>query len=180
MVDSKAVLITVVMLLILLSSVFVMAGEPRDDDDKVLARINNYTLTIADFESETQGKLPSGLSGSELEKAKEDLLDEIITKKLLIQEAQKQNFDKDRAFVKEIERYWEQALLKLLYNKRSQELLREISGSESDPEVRNRRVREALDRWMEDLKKRADIKKYKENLKAVRPQYEKKGAADGR
>lgn len=169
MTDSKIVLITVIILSILLVPVFAMAGEPRGGDDKVLARINNYTLTTADFESETQRALPGGLSSAELEKAKEGLLDDLITKKLLIQEAQKQNFDKDKAFIKEIEGYWEQALLKLLYKKKSQELMREISMEERDPEIRDRLVREALNSWMEDLKNSADIKKYKENLKAVRP-----------
>ena len=169
MADSKIVLITVIVLSILLFPVFVMAGEPRGDDDKVIARINNYTLTIADFESETQGKLPRGLSAPDLEKAKEGLLDDLITKKLLIQEAQKQKFDKDKAFIKEIERYWEQALLKFLYNKKSQELLREISRDERDPEIRDRLVQQALSVWMEDLKNSADIKKYKENLKTLRP-----------
>lgn len=164
----KTVLVTVIVLSTLLAPVFAMAGEPRGGDDKVLARINNYTLTIADFESESQGKLPSGLSAADLEKAKVGLLDDLITKKLLIQEAQKQKFDKDKAFIKEMERYWEQALLKLLYNKKSRELLREISKDESDPEVRDRLIREAMNAWIEDLKKRADIKKYKENLKAVR------------
>lgn len=169
MADSRVVLITVIVLSILLSSVFVTAGEPRSGDDKVLARINNYTLTTADFESETQGKLPSGLSPADLEKTKEDLLDGLITKKLLIEEAQKQNFDKDRAFIKEIERYWEQALLKLLYNKKSRELLREISKDERDPVIRDRKVQEALNRWVEDLKNSADIKKYKENLREGLP-----------
>ncbi|MCX5666739.1 MAG: SurA N-terminal domain-containing protein [Candidatus Omnitrophica bacterium] len=165
MAGPKAVPVAIILLSIFLSPVFVMAGGPARGDDKVLARINNYTLTIADFESETKGKLPGGLSAADLEKAKESLLDDLITKKLLIQEAQKQNFDKDKAFIKEIEKYWEQALLKLLYKKRSQELLREISKDESDPEVRDRRVREALNAWIEDLKNSANIKKYKENLK---------------
>ena len=166
---SKIALIAVTVLSILLVPVFVMAGEPRGGDDKALAKINNYTLTVADFESETQGKLPSGLSGPDLEKAKESLLDDLITKKLLIQEAQKQNFDKDRAFIKEIEKYWEQALLKLLYRKKSQELLREISMNGSDPKNRERLVQQAMNAWIENLKTRADIKKYEENLKAVRP-----------
>jgi peptidyl-prolyl cis-trans isomerase C len=163
--DSKAVPITIIILSILLSSVFVMAGEPRSGDDRVLAKINNYTLTVADFESETKSALPSGLSAPDLEKAKEGLLDDLIAKKLLIQEAQKQNFDKDKAFIKEIEKYWEQALLKLLYMKRSQELLREISKDESDPKIRDIKVQEALNAWVEGLKNSADIKKYKENLK---------------
>ena len=166
---SKAALITAIILLMLLAPVFVMAGGPPRGDDKVLARINDYTLTTADFESETQGKLPGGLSAPDLERTKEGLLDDIITKKLLIQEAQKQNFDKDKAFIKEIERYWEQALLKLLYNKKSQEFLREISKDESDPKSRDIKVQQALNAWIEGLKKSANIKKYNENLKADGP-----------
>ena len=169
MANSKIILIAVIILSILSVPVFTMADEPRGGGNKVLARINDYTLTIADFESETQGKLPGGLSPADLEKAKEDLLDDLITKKLLIQEAQKHNFDKDKAFIKEIEGYWEQALLKLLYNKKSQELLREIGKDERDPVIRDRKVQEALDRWVEDLKNSADIKKYKENLRGGSP-----------
>ena len=146
-----------------------MCDDLKGDDNAVLAKINKYKLTVADFKSEAKDKLPGNLSEADFERSKESMLDEIIMKKLLVQEAQKQNFDKDRAFIKEIEGYWEQALLKLLYNKKSQEILREISRDERDPEVRDRLVREALNRWMEDLKKNADIKKYKENLKAVRP-----------
>jgi predicted HNH restriction endonuclease len=168
MYNLKAMLLIVMALSILLSPVFAMAGEPQGDD-KVLVKINNYSLTVADFEAETHGKLPGGLTAGDLEKVKAGLLDALITKKLLIQEAQKQNFDKDKAFVKEIERYWEQALLKLLYKKRSLELLSEISKSESDPRIRDKKVQEALSAWVEGLKKNADIKRYEENLKAVRP-----------
>ena len=133
-------------------------------DKKIVAKINNYYLTVADFNNEIGDKIPSGLPAPELEKAKEVMLDGVILKKLLIQEAQKQNFDKDKAFTKEIERYWEQALLKLLYNKRSQELSREAGMAESDPEAREKKVREALNAWITGLKERADIKKYRENL----------------
>lgn len=169
MFNSKMISATIIILCISFMPLPAGCGESKGDDNKILARINNYTLTIADFKSETQGKLPSGLSAPDLEKTKEDLLEDIITKKLLIQEAQKQNFDKDKAFVKEIERYWEQALLKLLYNKKSQELLREISRDERDPEVRDKKLQQAMNAWMEALKNSADIKKYKENLEAVKP-----------
>jgi len=50
----------------------------------------------------------------------------LINKKILIQEALKLNFDKDKTFMKEIERYWEQALLKLLFKIKSDELSRTV------------------------------------------------------
>ncbi len=83
---------------------------------KVVARINNYEMTVNDFKEE---------AGRGMSASKEGLLEELIIKKVLLQEAQRQNFDKDKAFMKEIERYWEQALLKLLIKKK----LREISQS---------------------------------------------------
>ena len=164
---------TVLLMFLLLSALLIPACSGNNvlsgDDNKVVAKINDYKLTIADFKYEAKDKMPVNLPDSDLEKAKEDLLDSIITKKLLIQEAQKQNFDKDKAFTKEIEGYWEQALLKLLYNKKSQELMREISMNENDPKGRDRKVQQALNVWVENLKKHADIKKYEENLKAIRP-----------
>jgi peptidyl-prolyl cis-trans isomerase C len=122
------------------------------------------------------------------------MLDELITKKILIQEAQKQNFDKDRAFMKEIERYWEQALLKLLLKKRSDELGRGIEVKESEvmeaygqmiaeegpavepydkvaPEIRNelrkKKIQQAFDKWLVDLRFKSKLKVYEENLKEV-------------
>lgn len=146
----------ILLMITILSMLLVPACGKNDNlqsgDSKVVAKINNYKLTIADFKSEAQDKLPANLSDIEFEKAKEDLLDEIITKKVLIQEAQKENFDKDRSFVKEIERYWEQALLKLLFRKKEQELMNT----------------QALNKWIDGLKSRSDIKKYDENLKAVK------------
>ena len=169
MFNSRIIPAMIITLCISLMPLSGRCDDSKRDENTVLATINKYKLTVADFKSEAKYRLSGNLSEADFEKAKEGMLDEIITKKLLIQEAQKQSFDKDKAFIKEIERYWEQALLKLLYNKKSQELLREISMSERDPGSRDRKVQQALNAWIEDLKKHVDIKKYKENLKAVRP-----------
>lgn len=145
----------------------------KNSDAKVIAKIGRYSLTAADFKAEAQD-LPGGLSDADFEKLKESLLDGIITKKVLIQEAQAQNFDKDRAFIIEIERYWEQALLKSLYNKKSQEILRSVEAEELaypgglEKDAKDKKVREELGRWIETLKARADIKKYPENLKDIK------------
>lgn len=138
------------------------------DDKRIVAEINDYKLTIADFKAESRNLSAGNYSPADFEKAKENILDEIITKKVLIQEAQKENFDKDKAFIKEIERYWEQALLKLLYNKKSQELLNKIRLEAGETEdMRSMKVRQAISDWVDGLKSRADIKKYEENLKAI-------------
>ncbi|MDP3790172.1 MAG: SurA N-terminal domain-containing protein [Candidatus Omnitrophota bacterium] len=167
MFNFRALSLTAVILSIFSVSGCGRSGDLQEGDNKVIAKINNYKLTAADFRSEAKASLGSNISGSDFETAKEGLLDSIIIRKLLIQEAQKQNFDKDRAFTEEIERYWEQALLKLLYRKKSQEFLREISRDERDPQIRDKKVQQAFGAWMEDLKKNADIKKYEDNLRSV-------------
>jgi len=103
--DLKIIFAAAAVVLILVVSSVSMCGE-ADKGDKVLARINRYVLTVKDFNYETESKITVGVSDVDTEKIKEELLDEIVTKSFLIQEAQKQHFDKDRAFVAEIERYW--------------------------------------------------------------------------
>ena len=103
--------------------------KPSVPADKIIARINNYEMTVDDFEGEARLLEGNKYFSKDPAKAKEDLLNELIKKQLLIQEAQRQNFDKDKAFMKEIDRYWEQALLKLLIKKKIKELSAGIEGA---------------------------------------------------
>ncbi len=158
---------------------------------KIVARINDYELTKYDFESEIALTAPNKELPEDPKKAKEVLLEEIITKKILLQEAQRQNFDKERAFMKEIERYWEQALFKLMIRKKIAELSRSVaveesqmrdeyermvgeSGGNIEPfekiaadiknDLYNKKIQGLLDEWLLDLRKKSDVKLYKENL----------------
>ena len=119
-------------------------------DDKVVARINNYTMTVGDFRD----------SARTLGGTREEVLEEIITRNILIQEAQKENFDKDKAFMKEIEKYWEQALLKILIKKKTAEFSETFKSDKA-------KVEEALSRWVKNLRYRANVKIYKENLDQI-------------
>jgi hypothetical protein len=165
--------------------------KPAGPDGKVLAKINTYELTIRDFNDEARLTMSNKLLSGDPKKAKEELLDEIITKKVLLQEAQRRNFDKDRTFMKEIERYWEQALIKLMVREKTEEFSRAITVSENEvrdeyerlsseakgdispfesiaPEIKddiyNRKMQKSFDDWLAGLKARSDIKISKENL----------------
>lgn len=119
-------------------------------EEKIVAKINKYNMTVEDFRDSARA-----VSGT-----KEQMLDALITKNILIQEAQKQNFDKDKAFMKEIERYWEQALLKLLIRKKTAELTTVYGGDK-------KRVEAALEEWVKELRARANVKIYKENFDGI-------------
>ena len=116
-------------------------------DDKVVARINNYTMTMGDFRDSARTVVGT----------REEALEEIITRNILIQEAQKENFDKGKAFMKEIEKYWEQALLKILIKKKTAEFSETFKGDRV-------KVEEALGRWVKTLRSAASVKIYKENF----------------
>ena len=68
-------------------------GRPagKSAEDKVIARINNYKMTAGDFRD--SARVVSG--------TKKEVLEQLITRNILIQEAQKENFDKGIRFLKD-------------------------------------------------------------------------------
>jgi len=139
---------------LILVSIFISthgcAKNKNVSEEKLIARINNYELTVDDFRAKS---------------ARGSSLEEMIIKNILIQEAQAQNFDKDKAFMKEIESYWEQALLKLLIKEKMKEFSSKITGAEGA--AKDAKVQKMLEVWMADLRKHAKVKIYENNLKEI-------------
>ena len=127
-------------------------GAPKTPapEEKVVAKINNYDMTAGDFRDAARA-----ISGT-----KEQIMEELIVRNVLVQEAQRENFDKDRAFMKEIEKYWEQALLKVLIKKKTAEFTTAFKGDKA-------KVENALNRWARSLRNSAKVKIYKEDLDEV-------------
>jgi len=108
------------LLLFLLMSLFCCSQE-IDEKGKVLARINEHNLMLDEFQSKLSSELEIDDDLKLTKEAKKKFLDELITKEVLIQEAQKLKLDRKKEFVKTIERYWEATLIRnLLENKGSQ------------------------------------------------------------
>lgn len=162
---------------------------------ELVAKIGNYTMTAKDFQEEAHLSGYGRRIPEDQSRAKQQLLDEIITRKLLIQEAQRQGFDKEKSFMSEIERYWEQALLKQLFSMKMRELaavtrvsdeevrkryetLTAESGAEVKayeemaPEIKrelfNRKIQDTLDAWMANLMNTGDVTVYRESLDKVK------------
>lgn len=104
----------------------------RAKDREVLAKINDYRMTVLDFKQGANFILATKYLSVEPNEAKEELLDELIARTVLLQEAQKQNLDKEKAFMKEIEKYWGESLLKLLIEKKSEEISKSIHVDDSE------------------------------------------------
>ena len=96
-------------------------NNPHGGKDKVVAKINRFELTVEDFKEGVNPLLMKKYSAYSAIQQKDQVLEELITKEVLLQEAQRLNLDKQKSFMKEIEGYWEQALMKSLINRKLQE-----------------------------------------------------------
>ncbi|UCG34732.1 MAG: peptidyl-prolyl cis-trans isomerase [Candidatus Omnitrophota bacterium] len=110
------------------------SSKVKSEDERVVARVDDYKIIVSDFAVAVSRIAGYGEVRFGIPEAKEKTLDDLITRAVLIQEAQKQNLDKQKVFIKEIEKYWTQALVKFVLNKKSEELSRVIYVEESEVE----------------------------------------------
>ena len=131
---------------------FLAAGCCRAPEQKdVLARVNNYEITKEEFADEFKA---SRFSKSDSPDARKEFLETLINRKLILQEAQAGRLDRDANFLKAIQRFWEQSLLKLAIERKVNEIA--ASSSMSDRGVKEAEER-LLNDWIAALKKKADI-----------------------
>lgn len=107
-------------LIILVSVLFVLGCSSKAQTKKViLAKVNNYEITKEEFEQEFKNS-PYGRVDT-LE-SKKEFLQNLINRKLILQDAEAKGLDKEEGFLKMIERFWEQSLLKLALDKKTKEI----------------------------------------------------------
>lgn len=127
---------------------------------EVLVTIDNYSLYKEDFLSEARLYPPSYRE----KLTKEQILDDLIQKKLLLLEAQRQGLDKDPTFMKMVERFWEQSLLRSLLEKKSKEILSSIKAPE---EERSQKAGQIMQQWINNLRNNAKIQINKGALEKI-------------
>ncbi len=177
--NRKRVSFLIILLCVLIS---ITACARKEGPERVVATINDYDMTVEDFNYESKEVLHMGRVLGDFPVTKEDLLDALITKEILLQEAQKENLDKDRNFMKSIELYWEQTLIKNLMLKKSEEIEKKImvyedeindyynkmSPDEKKPlaevkdeivtRIKMKKEREFMDEWINGLRSKSRIR----------------------
>lgn len=154
----------------------------------VLAKINNYEITQEEFEEEFK---ESNFGRTDTLESRKEFLDSLINRKLILQDAQREGLDKEKNFLKMIERFWEQSLLKLALDKKSREIAGSVLVSDKTiEETYNRMLKEGkadksydqmyqqikweiiklkeaqmMNGWIEELRKKANVKVNYELLK---------------
>lgn len=123
--------------------IFVFTGcSAQKNDRKILVRVNNYEIGLDEFEKEFNDSVYSRYDSPE---AKSDFLNILINRKLILQDAEKSGLNRDEEFLKMVERFYEQSLVKIAVEQKSKELSNEIELD--DKEVKNR-----YDKLIEDGK----------------------------
>lgn len=163
-------------------------------EDQEVASVNDYKIIVSDFKTAVNPVLEYEKVGESDWVAKEAILDNLITKKLLIMEAQDQGLDRDRVFMKEVERFWEQSLIKLLLKRKADEFVKAFMITDEDirkeyerrqgqgelgqesfeavaADIRldllGQKYEEAYEEWLEGLRKKVVIKTNEEILEKL-------------
>ena len=117
-------------------------------------------------------------------KNRANFLNNLITRKLLLQEGQRQGLDTQKDFLRSIENFWEQSLLKLVVDQKVKEISKNITVTESEIEaayqkwakenlptpkplqevrsliewrIRKAKEAQAMEQWNNDLIQKADV-----------------------
>ena len=145
-------------------------------DERVVAQVNDYKMTVEDLKYELKNVPYDDASLLETEKGRLDYINRLLEKEILLQEAQKKGLDREKEFMRSIENYWEQALLRLLLQKKSNEISglihvyedeiddyyretgEDLSRSDISRIIRQKKETEAMNVWVQELKKRSWMK----------------------
>jgi hypothetical protein len=117
------ILLTIVLAISAATFFFIRPQHPQDKKD-ILVTINGHDISREDIRKE-------GRTGSHHESGS-DFLDSVISKQLLIEEAQRLDIDKEPSFRKELKDFYEQSLIKVMLERKNASLQVLASDQEID------------------------------------------------
>lgn len=170
-------------LVFFLSMSLFCCSQEKPDEGKILSRINDYNLTLDEFQYQLTAELEFDKDFKLTNKAKKKFLEQLIRKELLIQEAKKLKLDRKDKFVRTIERYWESTLIRDLIDLKSKEIEKQTYVSQQEIEMRYKEMKKSevnlpplkeiegqianelkgkkktrmLEEWINDLRKNAKV-----------------------
>jgi hypothetical protein len=128
-------------------------GCTRESGEKseVLARINDFNLTLPEFQRQLASEVEMDKDFKVTRDAKKAFLKQLIRKEILIQEARRLKLDTKEEFRRAIERYWESTLIKDLIELKAKDIAGKTYISEEEIAARYKALR-AADRTIRPLK----------------------------
>ena len=155
--------------------------------EKPVVTINKLQLTGEEVKQEINQASLAIHEAVNTKEAEPEWLSSLIERELLVQEAQRLGLDRQPDFMRTIERFWKEALIKLLLNRKGQEIgdqvhvyepeieayYKKLASEQTDTsqplaplselrevirrEIREQKETEAMDNWIAELKKKAEI-----------------------
>ncbi|MBU1853073.1 MAG: SurA N-terminal domain-containing protein [Candidatus Omnitrophica bacterium] len=176
---------------ILISS-FILTGcssAGTEGDNRIVTQVNKYKMTVEDLKYELRNIPYDDVRLLNTEEGRREYMDRLLEKEILLQEAQRQGLDREKDFMRSIENYWEQALLRLLLEKKSSQISGAIRVYDREVEeyyrasgeqlpfsrveadirrgIRQKKETEAMDNWVKELREKSYIKINDRILKEV-------------
>jgi predicted transposase YbfD/YdcC len=177
------------MALLMLAGIFACSQETRKPE-KVVAVINGCEVTHDEVLRQLKAEVDTTDDYKLTRQSKDNFLDYLIQKQVLIQEAKRLKLDTKEKFISAMERYWESVLIRDLMEIKGNEILSKAIVSEEEietryrsilasgrklpplkdsrpliaSEIREERKTRLLKEWVDDLTKRADVKINRELL----------------
>ena len=111
--------------------VLLMSGCNMPAPQKVVAKVNNYVITLEEF---NEAYADSSHASATRAQSKQDFLNNMINQKLILLDAEAHGLDKNKEFLKMIENFWQQSLLTMALKEKSRQGVN-------------------LDQWVENLRK---------------------------
>jgi hypothetical protein len=116
---------------LILSLVLALAFGCSQKTEKkdILAKVNNYEITKDEFEEEF---INSNFGRTDTLESRKEFLNTLINRKLILQDAQRKVLDRENNFLKMIERFWEQSLIKLVLDTKAKEISSTVLVNDRD------------------------------------------------
>jgi hypothetical protein len=133
-------------LLVMVGLVAVVAVHCSDaprDTGEVLVHINDFNLSLDEFETKLVAELEFEEDYKLTYEARRAFLEQLVRKELMIQEAQRLKLDHREKFIRAIERYWESTLIRDLVELKGEEFSSRAYVSEEAIVARYERTRAA-------------------------------------
>lgn len=163
-------------------AIFIAGCAKCSDRSPAAIRIGSISATAADFEEAYRNSFYA-VDGSAA--SRREFLDSFITRKLILKEAERMGLDKDPEFLKSVEFFWQQSLVKLTLDRKIRQLCMDVKVNDREVKdfyeahkdsefkgkdinavydevkwlVLNKKHNKVLDAWIESLKSssKADI-----------------------
>jgi len=165
--------------LCIVGGVQLLRNQQMDTVTNPVIIVNGYSVSLEEFEEEWGNAFQKDGSSQ----AKIEFAEKLIERKLLLQKAQALGLDTDPSFLLSVQRFWEQSLLKLVLEERSQVFAENIQVSDADVSayykliaeeneaptdfndmkesiryrLRREKAKRAMDAWILELRNNSDI-----------------------